>query len=298
MSQGFDSSLEPDFPPQKPAGFGPGDPYGHETKSGRGCFFYGCITALILFMLGCVGIFIGVRMALNQFQKAVETYTDSAPAKLPTVEMPEDQRQEVEKRVAKFQKLFDGTPPEKLDDLPERLVLDADDINAMIEQKPELRSRVFVRIDDDQFNAEVSIPLNEFPGMKGRYLNAKARIEASIDGGIPVLRLRDMQVKGRPLPAQFRQGFENVNWLQNAKTSDKKDLAPLIASKIEKIEVKDGKLIIIPRKPSAETAETPAPKDSEKKTEPEPEKKAESEPEKKAEPDAEKKAEAPAEPPK
>ena len=55
------------------------DPETPKSK-GRGCFFYGCLTAAILFILGAVALYFGARYAMKTVLNA---YTETRPASLP-----------------------------------------------------------------------------------------------------------------------------------------------------------------------------------------------------------------------
>mgnify|MGYP000428947686 CR=1 FL=1 len=57
-------------------------------KKPRGCFFYGCITALVLGIVLGVGAFFAIRYALDKLVEVVEPYTESAPMALPQSTMP------------------------------------------------------------------------------------------------------------------------------------------------------------------------------------------------------------------
>ena len=82
-------------------------------------------------ILVAVGIYIVYRF-LNRL---VDEYTATAPRELPKVEMPAEQRQALKDRVEAFRKAVEeGTPTEPL-------VLTSDDLNALIEEKPDSRGR-------------------------------------------------------------------------------------------------------------------------------------------------------------
>ncbi len=61
----------------------------------------------------------------------------------------------------------------------EPLVLSSDDLNALIEDKPEMKGKIYVTVEGDEVKGRVSIPLGELglPMVKGRYLNGKADLK-------------------------------------------------------------------------------------------------------------------------
>src|SRR5437667_10696923 len=85
-----------------------------EPAKRRGCFFYGCITVLVLTVLvGIAGIFV-IRYGLNKFTAFVEQYTETTPMTLPTVQMSATSYQQLDKRVTAFADAVNArkaTPP-------------------------------------------------------------------------------------------------------------------------------------------------------------------------------------------
>jgi hypothetical protein len=205
----------------------------------RGCFFYGCIIAsvLALLVLILVGIlfFVGYRM-LNQ---AVEKYTATAPEKLPAVEMPAGERQALKDRVETFRKAVDqGTASETL-------VLSSDDLNVLIEESPQWKGKVYVKVEGDEVKGRVSIPLDPLnlplPMLKGRYLNGEADLKASMFDGELIVHLDGFEVNGVKPSEQFMTELRKQNFAKDA-TKDK-DLAATLR-KIESLEIKDGKITL------------------------------------------------------
>src|SRR5689334_20812420 len=89
----------------------------------RGCFFYGCIGAIIVFVIGVTVVVFGIRYAISSF---VQNYTDTAPLEMPKVEMTQVELDRLKTRVSDFSKALDNhqkTPP---------LVLTASEVNALL----------------------------------------------------------------------------------------------------------------------------------------------------------------------
>ena len=69
--------------------------------------------------------------------------------------MPAEQRQVLKDRVEAFRKAVEaGTPTEPL-------VLTSDDLNALIEENPDLKGKIYVKIEGDEVKGQVSIPLDK-----------------------------------------------------------------------------------------------------------------------------------------
>jgi hypothetical protein len=54
----------------------------------RGCFFYGCIIAIVLALLMAIMVAVGVYIGYRFLNQLVDQYTATAPRDLPKVEMP------------------------------------------------------------------------------------------------------------------------------------------------------------------------------------------------------------------
>ena len=70
----------------------------------------------------------------------------------------------------------------------EPLVLTSDDLNALIEENPELKGRIYVKVEGDEVKGRVSFPLDKLNchcrwPFKGRYLNGEADLKASLFDG-------------------------------------------------------------------------------------------------------------------
>jgi hypothetical protein len=203
----------------------------------RGCFFYGCIIASILavlfvILMGVIG-FLGYRF-LNQM---VDQYTSTTPQQLPKVEMSAEQLKTLKDRVDAFQKAVEaGTPTEPL-------VLTSDDLNALIQEKPELKGVIYVKIEKDEVKGQVSLPLDKlnFGMVRGRYLNGEADIKASLSDGVLIVTIESLEVNGQKLPEDAIKELRKQNV---AKDFYKDEDAAKTIRKLESLEVKDGKIIL------------------------------------------------------
>src|SRR5947209_5147100 len=102
-----------------------------EARKGHGCFFYGCITAIVLAVLLVAAVlFTGYYFYRYAIGLAKE-YTETAPTKLPEVDMPKEERASLHERLKAFKEAVNARKP------TEPLVLTADDINALIEDNEE-----------------------------------------------------------------------------------------------------------------------------------------------------------------
>jgi len=210
------------------------------SKRRRGCMFYGCVTTLFLLLLVTIAVLLGLR----QVKKMVTDFTDKNPVPLPKVQMSAEEIAAVRKRVDDFRdnaKAMRPTPP---------LTLNAQELNAMIATDTDLQSlkdKLYVlSIDGDKIKGQVSILLDELglPVFKGRYLNGIATFHLVFKGGILKLFIDDLQVKGQPVPETYMQKIRTQNLARNINTNPRASVA---LDRLESIEVKDGKLVILPK---------------------------------------------------
>jgi hypothetical protein len=231
----------------------------------RGCFFYGCIIASVLALLVAIMVAIGIYIGYRFLNQLVDEYTATAPRELPKVEMPAEKRQALKDRVEAFQKAVEeGTPTEPLE-------LTGDDLNALIEEKPELewwRGKIYVKIDGEKIMGQISIPLEKIglSMVKGRYLNGEADLKASLRDGILIGTLDSIEVNGKRPPEQMMTGIRQENLFKDAYNNPKN--AEMLR-KIESLEVKDGKIVLKVRaKSGASTGEPAPPSSNQPKAEP------------------------------
>jgi hypothetical protein len=207
-----------------------------EPKKGHGCFFYGCITALVLFVLVLIAIGVAGYLGYRAITGAINEYTDTAPDKLPVVTRSEDEMKDLHKKLDEFKAAMDSGKSS------ETLILTADDINALINEKEEYRGVANFSIDGDKITGKISFPLSKMklPLVAGRYLNGTGTFRVSISNGSPVLNAESIEVKGKPVPEDFMKELRKKNLMEDVKEPD----ASNWFKKVESLEVKDGKIII------------------------------------------------------
>ena len=208
-------------------------------KPRRGCFFYGCITSVVLLLILLGALLVGVHYV----KKLVNRFTDTKPMELPTLDMSQAEIDKVKQRFEAFQQAVRGqqpTPP---------LSLTADDLNALIVSGPEqrtLKGKFFVSLEGDQLKSEVSLPLQDvgLKMLKGRYLNGSASFAVTFHNGVLVVTPQTILVKGKPLPEVYMKEIRKENL---AAGLTKEPDAVAVLNGLGDIQVKEGKLILVPK---------------------------------------------------
>jgi hypothetical protein len=238
----------------------PQDPFAEPPRKPRGCLFYGCLIAGILALLTVLTIagltYLGVRAYFN----VRDQYTSPTPMVLPKLEMSDEERKALRDRIDAFSDaLEDGEDAEPL-------VLTGDELNAFLLEDSEMKDRIHFFVEGDQLKGEMSVPLGEtgLPGLKGRYLNGKATFRASLQNGQLVINAESAEINGQPIGEPFMADFRKVNLVEDA--MDKPITARILRS-LQRVEIKDGKVIITPM-PKEERVRRKKAKEAPKKEEP------------------------------
>lgn len=235
--------------------------YEHEVPAsqGRGCFFWGCLVTAILFLVLLVGIPVALYFTAKHY---VNKYTSDTAAEIAVVELPEEELEALKARFDTFNNALEAG------EQPEDLELTAEEINALINENPDFKERAFVRIQDGQVGGDISIPTDQFPGGGGRFFNASADFDVSMEGGVLIVTLADATVNGTPLPQPFLDTMEQENLAKDL--YDDAETAEVLR-KFESVEIKENR-ILLKAKPVAEepTADTEADTETDSEAAPEP----------------------------
>jgi hypothetical protein len=212
-------------------------------KPRRGCLFYGCITGLVLLLVVAIGGVVAVHYAKKALTGLVNNYTDTQPMALPTVQMSAADLDKLKKRFAAFEdsvKAGRPTPP---------LELTADEINALIASgsgKDSMKGRLYLSFDGDRVKGELSLPLKDigWKMVRDRYLNGSGTFNVALRNGILFVAPQTITVKGKPVPEMYMQGIRNANFA--ASLTNQPDAMAVIQG-LQDIQVKDGKLTVVPK---------------------------------------------------
>jgi len=180
-------------------------------------------------------------------KRYINEYTDSAPLTLPTVQVTDEEVRQMRERIGKFREaVLSGKPVEPL-------IVTSDEANALIAKDPEmkgLQGHFYLTFEEGKVQAQLSIPAERLLSvgfLKGRYLNGTGIFNVSLrDGTLWVSPESIMSSKGKSFPEDAMRNLRNANFA-SAYTNNPDFNAAM--AKVEDIQVKPGKIIIVPKKP-------------------------------------------------
>jgi hypothetical protein len=213
-----------------------------EQKKSHGCLFWGGLTAGVLLLMALLAGYAAYRFARG----IVDEYTDTTPIAIPAVKLSKEETTLVRERIEAFSKARD----ERKETGP--LTLTGDEINALIVQQgsSKLKRRFFVTIEEDRIKAQLSVPAEEL-GMsllRGRYFNGSGEFLLSLHDGFLRINVKSLAVKGKPLPESFMKDLRHRNFADHWDDDEDPALRNMLRN-IEEIEVRNGVLTIVPKKP-------------------------------------------------
>jgi hypothetical protein len=214
----------------------------------RGCgklIAIGCGVLLVLAIIGGIAAFFGGKSIISRL---VDNYTDTTPLQLPAIDAAQEEVDSLLTRADDFSEAIQHNGP-----IPE-LLLSARDINILIQNYPDwndFAGQVFVTINDDKIQGQVSIPLDQVGAdmFKGRYLNGSAVFRLDMNAGRLLLFADSIEVRGKPIPEEFMKTFRTRNLAEKA--NEKPEVIAFI-EKLSSIKVQGGYLHIVPKSTSAQ----------------------------------------------
>ena len=201
----------------------------------RGCFFYGCLGTLVIFLVVVIAGYLG-------FRYAIERFTDDHPLPLPKTQMSVADLQRLHGRIADFSRALDDGKSAG------PLTLTSDEANALIQTDANwafLKGQLYVTFESNRLNAQLSVPAEQLGSirLRGRYLNASGSFTVSLRRGQLEVNVLSLAAKGRPVPENIMQHIRTRNFALSFTNTD----SNLALSKLGDVEIRDGKLIVTPK---------------------------------------------------
>lgn len=232
--------------PSIPVGTPPAPP----RQGGRGCWFYGCIIALVLVLvivLTAAGTAWWIRRSMSPppIEPVVLSQTEEAALdeKLELLGGSRADGQASEPA---------GTRSGRLDfevdqDFVRKPVLISErEINGLIARNPELAGKVSVSLTQDRIKVSANIPLPpDVPMVGGQTLRLKMLTKLVVADGRSMLMLEDLAVGGIPIPSAWLQDVKGRDLLADIQQDE--GMQALLQG-IEKLEIQDGQILFLPAK--------------------------------------------------
>lgn len=204
-------------------------------KKRRGCFFYGCLTTILAVLVSLVAVYFVASRAVKQI---VETYGTTAPVQLSTAPTTAEQYEAVHSRIEGFRMKLAS------DQATDPLRLSAEDINSVLQHDARFKGvHAEVSLEADALRVRGSLPL-EFLGYKGVFLNGSAKVGISMQAGLPDVRVQELALGNQSIPSQLSDELGAKNLAKGLK--DEPEFQQLW-SKVDRIEVRDGTLLVTPK---------------------------------------------------
>ncbi|MGV3771479.1 MAG: hypothetical protein ACO1QB_01160 [Verrucomicrobiales bacterium] len=205
------------------------------NQNKKGCLFYGCLTFSLIAIAVVVGTYFGMR-------KVMRTYTAEKPVQLPQSNFSHSEYQTLVTRLENFytNRQEDAT-----------IELTADEINGLLAHTPDLKNigqRFYFQIESNKVKAQVSFSLGDLGAtqFKDRYINGVADINLKVTNGVVVAHATNFNINGNPMPDSLSAALQTQN-LAGDLNKDPKMQQTL--AQVERLEVKDGKVILELKKP-------------------------------------------------
>lgn len=211
-----------------------------QQRQRKGCLFYGVVSVVLLAAVVLLGAYLGLRYA----KRLVNQLTDTQPMSLPSVHLSDAQMFQLHDRVNSFSDdIRDGANVAPL-------ALSSDEVNALIETDAglaPLKNHVYVMLDTNQLKGQISFLAQDLglDALHGRYVNANGLFSVGLTSNQLVITADSLSVKGKPVPRHIMKQIAAQN-LAAKFDQDPRTAAGL--KKLQAIEIKDGKLVIVPKK--------------------------------------------------
>lgn len=194
---------------------------GGKKSSGRNCLLYGCLSMVVLVMLGILTVYLVFSYAFNS---VVEQFTATEPRQFEDAALPQAEMDALKQRIATFTEALKDTNATAV------LTLDAADLNALLVSNSDtqaMKDTVRVRLEDNTVVCDVSIPLSDFAKLpmmsrlEGRHLNANLDLSVLLENGALFTELSGARVKDQPLPDNVVQEVQkNLPWEELKKSPE------------------------------------------------------------------------------
>lgn len=214
---------------------------------GRGCFFYGTITFVLVLIGVMLGIYFGARKAALA---AVAKYTATAPVAIPRLNLSPAEEERIARDLAQTaQRAAAGQGPTEI-------ALSEQEVNVLLGQSTEVRpyrEQIYLQPEGDKLKAQMNVPLDQFDLWKSfrskiggsdltnRFLNGTALLSLAVTNGALHMAITNLVVNGETLPEEFTKRLRDQNF---AEPANKNPDVQSALQRIQNIAVKEGRVVV------------------------------------------------------
>ena len=215
-------------------------PTNDEQKKGMGCWFYGCLTMLILFLMfaGAAGF------AVWKFTTyALARFTDTAPMTFSAQNYSANAADATRRKIEAFSLLLEQQPE------PATLILTQDELNAFLlftEGMTPNQAQAEVELHENRVSGKISLPLDDILPLslgKGRYLNGAAALNAFTRDGKLFVFIKSLEVKGQKMPEYIMKELGTINMAEK-KAEATADSATPPKFEITELKIQEGQISV------------------------------------------------------
>lgn len=226
-------------------------------KEGKGCFFYGCLSAIVLLLVivATAGVTAWmVKRSLNPkpieptvltaeeqqvFDEKIEIVMEAQD------EPPVGSSVEAAAVEAGTQVLNAGEEVEEDEDFIRKpLVLTERELNSIISKNTDLADKVYVSLRRNriQFKGNFPVP-DDLPLWGGRTIRINVRNRLELVDGRLELRMENIALGGIPVPSAWIQDIKGKDLLSDVFADD--DFVRALSEGVESLEVENGQIVLM-----------------------------------------------------
>jgi hypothetical protein len=198
----------------------------------KGCLILSCFIVFLL-IAAAVGLYFGMRThsalvhGASWLRKTQVLATEPSP--VPQFETNEANIASAKSKWNDFEQASESGQPASVE-------LTAADLNNLIASNRRARGKAFVTIEGNQLRLQLSVPLGEYLGRGGYYLNGNIVVQTNGPQSLNRPHLSSITVNGQALPA------DALEWKYKAESLQ--SYLQQYTSGYDTVEIRDGKVIL------------------------------------------------------
>jgi hypothetical protein len=201
------------------------------ANQGKGCFFYGCLTAIIISIVLIFGIYFGFRYVLSS---VMDEYTQTNSVSLPPLDSSTESYLRVKGRVEEFQQAARQNQVSNLE-------LSASELNTYLSSHPGLEGvsdHFRVIIEGSDLKGVASLGLEPL-GYPDRFFNGTVFLTLKMVEGNLDVRLAGLQVGSKTLPDTVVSQLAAENLVEQLKPEGREKVKEILSG-VSVISVENG----------------------------------------------------------